>query len=180
MQSESLEVGQFIRLLASMTQRSGGRVEVADERFEGDVVHITIELGKRDHVSSKAIREGPPSGAYGKRRPRPLNLLVSREAVRAMTARPGGIQAALDRMLMWALSEPAMVSFWLVTTMGIERVDVGSGIVGLSGSLTDDLADRVAIEEGRRGFATWLSRNPLTDEDVNNAWTCISQSSFVE
>lgn len=172
MQSESLDLQEFERLFSSVVQRfqPSAEVTLTEEGFLGDVLYAQISLGGRRRPDDRvAIRERGPAGTYGRVRARPLNLLMTAEWAREFTADPRRYLSTLERVISQAIREPRTVAFWLLTTGGVEEMRVGTGIVGLSDKYIEDLADRIAIEEGRREFATWLSVHAPGDDDGDNS-----------
>ena len=156
MEPISRELEPLRRVLTSLVHQlhPDARVGFSDKGFLGDVVYAEIELEPRDKSrGSAAVRERKPP--YGQASSRPVNLLISVEACRQLVDDPSRFVATMELALREASREPSAVSFWLITMTDIKQVKVGSGIVGLSDQYVEDLADTVAIEEGRREFAAW-------------------------
>ncbi len=172
-------------------------VTLTEEGFLGDVLYARISLaGQRRPYHRVAIRERGPAGTYGQVRVRPVNLLMTAEWAHDFMADPGRYLSTLERVISQAIREPQAVAFWLLTTggleemrvgtcyfpdltrlysletLGVQHMRVGTGIVGLSEDYSDDyieeLADKMAIGEGRREFAIWLSAYGPGDDDGDN------------
>lgn len=171
MQSDSLELQEFARLLSSLVRslQPSAEVTLTEEGFLGDVLYAQISLGRRRRPYDRgAIRERGPVGTYGRVRARPMNLLMTAEWAREFMGDPGRYLSTLEWVISQASREPQTVAFWLLTTGGVEEKRVGTGIVGLSDDYIQDLADRLAIQEGRREFATWLSAHAPGDDHGDN------------
>jgi len=167
MSPEPVDAATFSKVITPLVQRSDprARVEVSEQGFLTDVLIVRISFDeKSEQLPSLAIKERGPSAGYRGLRRRPLNLLVSSEVAQASLRSPVHLLVALDRAFVAGMQEPRALTFWLLSTRGLDKVEVGSGIVGMSDAFVDDLADRLAIEEGRLSFDNWLSGRVRRDD----------------